>query len=219
VSALRLYVLRHGEPTPPRTFYGHHDVELSARGRAQVQAQVRSLGSVRLAAIYSSDLQRARIGAEALALDHDLQLTLEPALREMHLGELEGIAYADALQRFPALAGRSYRDMLGFRMPGGGESVRDVAERVIPCVENIVRRHVSPTVEVRSPGPPGVVIYAHNTVVRVLLAEAAGVGVGGYGRFEQHFGALNRIDFRPPSDAGHVWQGATIGFCNVRVGE
>jgi len=210
-KAVRLYLLRHGEPERRDLFYGHHDVALSDRGRAEAQAQAEALSDSGIVAVYASDLTRAHWGAAQVAARHGLTPTRERALREMHLGQLENIPYAEAFERFPELATRSYRDMLDFRMPGGGESVRDVAARVVPLVEQLVLRHADAS-------RPGVVVYAHNTVTRLLLGQAAGLGPAGYGAFSQRYGAINRVDLAVPGDdtgaAAVRWDRATIAYAN-----
>lgn len=197
MTALTLYLLRHGEPDLHGGFYGHADVALTERGQAQAEAQARALAGRELVAIYSSDLVRAAVGASLLARPGVVPVR-DPALREMHLGVLERLTFVDAGSRYPDLAGRSYEDMLEFRMPEGGESVGDVAARVLPCVEGIIARHA------RSGSPkgqvPAVAIVAHNTVLRVLLACAAGLGPAGYNRFEQALGTISRVD------VGDGWQ-------------
>jgi broad specificity phosphatase PhoE len=205
---MRLYLLRHGEPADTRMFYGHSDVLLSPRGHEHVAAQVEALHDARLDAIHSSDLVRARLGADAIAAAHGLTTVVDEDLREMHLGKLENVPYAEAMTRFPELAGRSYKDMLDYAFEGGGESVRDVARRVLPKVGAAV-------VELAAAGAEAFAVYAHNTVVRVLLAEAAGAGPAGYGRFEQRYGAINRVDFERTRLAEDPWAAASIAFCNL----
>lgn len=205
-QAVRLYLCRHGEPERRDLFYGHYDIALSSRGRAQARDQAELLADSSIVAVYSSDLQRARYGADAVAQRHDILPTLDEALREMHLGRLENVPYDDARNRYPEVAGRSYRDMLDFRMPDGGESVRDVAERVLPVVEAAILRHASTD-------RPGVVIYAHNTVTRLLLGQAAGLGPAGYGVFAQGYAAVSRVDV-PVEHAQVQWPGASVVYCN-----
>lgn len=211
MTALTLYLLRHGEPELSGGFYGHADVALTSRGRAQAAAQAAALAGRPLAAIYSSDLARAVDGAALLAAGGGPAPVALVALREMHLGVLERLAYADAGSRYPELAGRSYDDMLEFRMPEGGESVQDVAMRVLPCVLAIVRAHARPGS--LKGQVPAVAIVAHNTVVRVLLACAAGLGPGGYYRFQPALGSISRIDV---GDAcgDDPWPAARIVACN-----
>lgn len=213
MTSLRLYLLRHGEPDLRGAFYGHTDVPLSPRGTAQAQAQARALAARPLVAIYSSDLGRAAEGARLLAAHGEARPAPEalPALREMHLGVLERLAFSEAGARYPELARRSYEDMLEFRMPEGGESVLDVAARVVPCIEAIVLRHArrgSPEGQV-----PAVALVAHNTVVRILLASAAGLGPAGYVRFEQALGSISSIDVGDAWERD-PWPAARISLCN-----
>lgn len=214
MNALHLYLVRHGEPVAADLFYGHADVPLSERGRGQAEAAARALAGVALAGIYCSDLSRAVVGAELIAShgeDRPTPVALR-ALREMHLGVLEQVSFGDARARVPELAGRSYDDMLDYRMPGGGESVRDVADRVLPCVTELLARHARPRGETGR--PPAIAIVAHNTVNRVILACAAGLGPGGYVRFEQALGAISRVDLRGDWSADDLWRATRIGLAN-----
>lgn len=217
-SGLRLYVLRHGEPERRDVFYGHHDIALSGRGMAQARAQAECLDRVPLVAIYSSDLRRALCGAQLLAQRRGLRVQVEPDLREMGLGALEALSYEEAVRRHPQWAGLSYQDMLDTRLPEGGESVRDLSVRVLASVERLAAEHAAPAATGRW---PAVLLYAHNTVARVLLALAAGAGVAGYTRFVQRYGAINRIDvpMRPEGGDGEPadridWDAACIGYSN-----
>jgi len=207
-AVVRLYLLRHGEPENTRMFYGHHDVDLSPRGREHVDQQVRALADCTFDEIHASDLRRARIGGDALAHARGLAPTYASALREMHLGCLEGVLYDDARERHPELVARSYLDMYDFRMPGGGESVRDTAERVRGYVEDLVVRGWAES-ESRT-----ILLYVHNTVNRILLGLAAGCGAHGYGRFAQRYGAINRVDLLRPAAGRDLWSRATIVFAN-----
>jgi len=210
--ALQLYLLRHGEPALLDAFYGHEDVELSSRGRAQAQAQAQALADLPLQAIYCSDLQRTCVGAGLLAAAPGRPPPVAlPALREMHLGVLERVAFADAKLRHPTLVSRRYEDMLEFRMPGGGESVQDVAARALPCVIELIARHARTCPDGQV---PAIALVAHNTVNRILLACATGLGPTGYIRFEQSLGAINRIDLLAPWSHLAPWAGARLALAN-----
>jgi broad specificity phosphatase PhoE len=132
----------------------------------------------------------------------------------MHLGVLERVSFTDAHARHPELVTRGYHSMLSFRMPGGGESVQDVADRALPCVQQLIASHLA------APGEPtpAVAIVAHNTVNRVLLACAAGLGPSAFIRFEQTLGAISRIDFFAPCDPADPWAAARLGLCNYVPG-
>lgn len=201
MSATTVYVLRHGEPEDRTIFYGNDDVALSDRGRAQIQAQAEFFADRPLRTIVSSDLSRCSLGAEAIAARHGLPVVTDMALREMHLGVLEGVPIAEALAKMPELAERSYLDMLDFAFPEGGESVRTLAARALPAVEAVLR------------GAEGdVLLYVHNTVARVILAAASGLGPEGYVRFEQRYGAINRLRIDPSTDS--PWARSAIIYTN-----
>ncbi len=210
--ALRLYLLRHGEPELLDGFYGHEDVALSPRGRTQAAAQARALADLPLQAIYCSDLQRTGAGAALLAATAGRPAPVAlPALREMHLGVLERVRFVDAKLRHPELTARRYEDMLDFRMPGGGESVQDVATRVLPCVAELIARHARTSPEGQ---PPAIALVAHNTVNRILLACATGLGPTGYFRFDQSLGAINRVDLLAPWSNDAPWATARLALVN-----
>lgn len=202
-----LYLIRHGEPANRTQFYGHLDVPLSPRGEQQIQQQVEAFRGAKIDAVYGSDLLRAAQGAQAIGAELGVPVTIDAALREMHLGVLEGVGHQEGRDRFPAVANLKYRDMFDRRMPDGGESVRDVADRVLPYVEHIV-------VEMAQRGSRGVAIYSHNTVNRLLLGVAAGAGPQAFGRFFQGYAAINRIDIDLSCAIGEVWRSATIVFSN-----
>jgi dihydroneopterin aldolase len=188
MSSTILYLARHGEVRGAgEVFYGHEDLPLSTHGAAQASAISAKLRGTALEAVYASDLRRTVEFAEIIAAPHDLEVQSVPALREMSLGVLEGMPIAEAKLRHPELAGRSYASMLDFRMPGGGESLRDVSLRALPALLALVERHRG----------RAFVVIGHHSVNRILLADVLGVGLGGLFRFDQSYGCLNTIRFGP----------------------
>lgn len=217
MSAVRLYLLRHGEAAGADVFYGATDLPLTAVGVAQAKAQARALAAIDVDAIYSSDLQRAWNGAELLAAARreagaaPAGLIAAPALRELCLGVLEGVPHRQLAIRFPALAGLRFADLLDHRLDGGGENIRDLAARVLPWLEATIRRHAS---EGR---PVTLAIVSHQFVLRVILAAAAGLGAAGYLRFPQDLGAISRIDLpTAPAPDAEVFAQAILTRTNWR---
>lgn len=210
--SLRLYLLRHGEPERRDIFYGHHDLPLSARGLDQARAQADALAPLAIDALYSSDLERASVGARFVGECGEARPPLRTAceLREMHLGVLERLPFAEAQATFPEHAGRRFEDMLDVRVPDGGESVRDVAARALPWLAEQLAA-------IAEPGgrPTNVVVVAHNTVIRVALAAAAGLGPAGFTRFAPALGSISRIDI-PELRADEPFARATIALVNWR---
>jgi probable phosphoglycerate mutase len=95
-SALRIYLLRHGETElnaarilqPP-------DTPLSERGTLQAERLARRLARVGLTRVLVSDLRRAEMTAEAVARAAGAPLLRDPDLAERNFGELRGRPYAE----------------------------------------------------------------------------------------------------------------------------
>lgn len=71
------------------------DTPLSIRGRWQAERLAARLGRTGVAHVVSSDYRRAHETARAVCDATDAELTLDPQLRERHLGELRGRTYAE----------------------------------------------------------------------------------------------------------------------------
>ena len=93
----RLLVIRHGETdwNAQRRVQGHSDIALNATGQAQAQRLAAALADEAIAAVYSSDLQRAQATATALALPRGLPVHATALLRERHFGLIEGRTFDD----------------------------------------------------------------------------------------------------------------------------
>ena len=83
----RLFVVRHGETAwnVDTRIQGQLDVPLNDTGRWQAARLAEALAGEGIAAIYSSDLQRASETAAALAAATGLALVTDAALRERGL--------------------------------------------------------------------------------------------------------------------------------------
>ena len=132
-------------------WHGSIDTELNARGRVQAEQVALHLARTRrdARAIYASPLTRTRHTAEAIARQLPLPMALEHDLREYHLGDWEGERYAD-LVREHRLFERMQADPDW--TPGGGESSRQVAERLSGALRRIAEQHVGERIIVVSHG-------------------------------------------------------------------
>jgi broad specificity phosphatase PhoE len=129
------------------------------------------------AAIYCSDLARAVETATAIAAAFPAPppaLTQLPSLRERDVGRLlEGVRRAEAPSIAPeafAALRRSAHDP-SLPLPGGGESLNSVAQRVGTALLDIARAH---------PGE-AVVVVSHGGAIHAARRYAEGVGGGGSG--------------------------------------
>ncbi len=146
-------LVRHGEATNNRDqrIGGWSDLPLTDLGRAQAAAAGRALAGERFDAIWTSDLPRARATAEAIAAYHALPLVDAPGLRERSLGVLDGLTFAEAKARYPALA-RGLLDRTTDALPEGGETMAGVFGRVAATVDRVVTEHAGGRVVLVSHG-------------------------------------------------------------------
>ena len=103
MQATRIIAIRHGETDWNRAsrMQGHLDVPLNAHGQWQARQTARALAGESVAAVYSSDLQRASATARAIAQACGAPLVLEPGLRERNLGRFQGWTFAQVQAQFP----------------------------------------------------------------------------------------------------------------------
>jgi 2,3-bisphosphoglycerate-dependent phosphoglycerate mutase len=159
----RLCIVRHGETdwNAGRRIQGQIDIPLSARGHAQARATGNALLREGFAAVYSSDLMRARQTAEATAHLTHAPLHLHPGLRERHYGIFQGLTYAEAAARYPEDYAHHQARHPRFT-PAGGESLLDLAGRLSSTCAAIVQRHAG----------EAVALFTHGGVLDILHRQA-----------------------------------------------
>jgi broad specificity phosphatase PhoE len=128
---LRLYLIRHGEVerAADGRLLGRTDTPLSARGLEQSRQLAGVLSTVPLSAVYSSDLQRARMTAEEIARRSNLKVEESSAWREIDLGEWEGRTVPALHDDAPQLVEQLFANPALFKYPHG-ESFADFTARV-----------------------------------------------------------------------------------------
>ena len=190
-STTRVLLLRHGaaEGSKEGFFYGSTDAPLLAEGEAQVReaaARVKGWLMESETALYASSLARSVRTAEILseAMGLDLKPVIVPDISELHLGDWEGETHASLSNQEPERLAEHYRNFVNSKPPGGGESVAELAGRVLPAFRDICDREKD----------KNVIVCAHAAVNRVILCDALGAPLESFFRLEQDFSALNVID-------------------------
>jgi len=186
MTATRIYLVRHGEVEghEQKRYNGQADVALTPKGQAQYGMLQMRLQKKNISAVYTSDLKRCSEGAKLLAASHGLEENLREELRELHIGEWEGLTWQELQRRYPQEWQARLDDIVNYQVPGG-ESLAELAARINPCIAQIVAEH---------PGEE-VVVVAHGGVNRVILLEAIGAPLARLFHIEQDYGCLNAIDY------------------------
>lgn len=185
-TCTRLFLVRHGQVVnfSDGGYNGHRDVDITEFGVSQMAAVASRLKNECLAAVYCSDLLRAKRGAEVISAVKSLIPECYSSLRELNVGLWEGLSLDQIEDRFPGAIAEWRVKGVDYRIPGG-ESIRDLAGRVIPSLKNILK--------VNKGG--NVVIVAHGMVNRVILADAMNLDLRHVYSIEQDFGCLNIIEY------------------------
>ncbi len=183
----RLFLARHGETLWNRAdrLQGQTDVELNDAGRRHAEILLSRLRHEHIDVVYCSTLRRAVQTAEPLAKQLRLPVRQRPELREIAFGVLEGKALDDPDPAVRAMLRRRLEDKAGF-VPPGGESYRQVEERIAPLLERLHQEHAGQTV----------LIVGHRAVNRVILGLILGLPPAEYIRFDPRHQTLYEIRFR-----------------------
>jgi len=163
----RFHLIRHAlvEPSARATFYGSMDVALCDQTLREEAALYRWLAG-RLphpAKWVVTHLARTRSTASAIfAAGYPVQpLQTETALAEQYLGAWQGVpheALAEMLRHPP----HPFWPHAADEQPPGGESIREVRDRVGPAMEQLAERY---------PGED-IVVIAHGGSIRAAIAHA-----------------------------------------------
>jgi len=147
-----LLIVRHGETdwNASGRLQGHTDRPLNDYGRRQAAELAQRLESDDVAAIYASDLSRAKETAEIVGARLGLAVALDPDLRERNWGSWEGLTPGE-------------RDAVEFE----GETPEEHRERIMRAVRRIAERH---------PGQR-IVVVTHGGSMRRIQAAVMGVAL------------------------------------------
>lgn len=168
----RILLVRHGETesTMGRRYCGHQDEPLNGEGRRQAVLLTKRLAGERIDRAYSSDLARARLTAEIILERRPVEMIVDPRLREIHFGLWEGLTHEEILSRHVF----SYQQWLkdpASPIPSG-ESLPATRDRVIRCLEEIVRSSRS--------REESILVVTHGGPIAVILGFVEGAPLGDF---------------------------------------
>jgi probable phosphoglycerate mutase len=161
----RLLLIRHGQSTwnRERRIQGQLDPPLSEEGREQARRLGHRLAGRRFAGFYSSDLKRAFETADAIAAATGAQPKSDPALREIYLGEWEGLDIEEIAARYPD-AWASWVKEPDWDLVPGGERAVNFEARVAGAIDKIFQHHEH----------GDVLVVTHGGVIQIALQRIVG---------------------------------------------
>ncbi len=168
-GASDILLVRHGESQPakldePFTLVdGQADPPLDPRGHDEAERVAGRLAGQRLGAIYVTTLRRTVETAAPLAERLGLTPRVEPALREVHLGEWEGAEFRARVQAQDPIVRAMFAEERWDLIPGA-ESNEALVARLRAGIGRIAATHADERVAV----------FTHGGVIATLATLATG---------------------------------------------
>ena len=214
MESTRILAIRHGETAwnVDTRIQGQLNIGLNDTGLWQAQQVGKALAQEPIAAIYSSDLDRAFTTATSIAQSnhslisrtgHTAIVLPHTGLRERHFGHFEGTTWAEIEAKWPADA-KLWRSRDPHWSPQGGESLVVLHERIAQCVQEIASQHLGEQI----------VLVAHGGVLDVLYRLATGQDTQAPRTWHLGNAAINRLLWTPEGlglvgwgDVAHLQEG------------
>ncbi len=158
----RMFLIRHGETdwNIEGRWQGQIDVPLNENGIRQAGEIAQAMRGKDIGMIFSSDLERARQTADAIGKALGVKVNLDRRLREIHQGEWQGLLISEIQERYHAEFIKRKKDPLAVAPPGG-ETARQVQERVLDFIQDLTARYTHMNIAVVSHGFAIAIIIAH----------------------------------------------------------
>lgn len=169
-----IYIVRHGETdwNAKNLVQGHTNIPLNKKGINQAKQLAKTLRNIRFAAVFSSDLLRAKRTAEIIALEKKLAITTTKILRERCYGQLEGMYVPDDFhfwqkvlaKGISALTKKEKKEYLKNLKHKKGlnlETDEELMKRFIPFLREIAVAYQG----------KNVLIVTHGSILRIFLVR------------------------------------------------
>jgi len=185
-----LTIVRHGQTSAniDGVWHGSTNTALTAHGCRQAQAVGDWVHANHhpVRAVYASPLERAHHTAQAIGQRFDLEPELDPDLAEYDLGRWEGMSFQSLWEEKKLFehmqADRHYR-------PHGGESPKQVGDRLTAALRRISDRH---------PGER-VVVVSHGGALSIAFGLLLDNDYGSWGRMMKNC-AVSELVFEPRAE-------------------
>lgn len=163
-----IYLIRHtqAQGNRYRMMQGSWDGAITALGRRQIEALAERFSKIPVDAVYSSDLRRAVLTAEAAARRGQLPIQTRTALRELDVGPWEKCFFGNIRHAQPELARAFLEDAEHWRLEGA-ETFGEVRRRALAELRRIAQENEGKTVAVAS----------HGITIRCIMSGITGISL------------------------------------------
>jgi len=147
-----IYMIRHGETNwnKERRFQGQMDIPLNEKGKLQATNIAKRFieETLKIDAVYSSDLKRAKETAEEVAAKHQLEVVVNAGLRERHFGLLEGKKFEELNKVYPELHMGNLEQFESLNV----EAFQLLQTRMVNTVKELCKHHMGQNIVIVSHG-------------------------------------------------------------------
>jgi len=181
----KFIIVRHGETAwnRGRIFRGTYDIPLNENGKKQACLAGKSLKNVKINAVYTSPLSRAKESAEIAAENHGITPIVHNGFLDMDYGEWTGKEEAEVAKLWPdecavwACAPHTVR-------PYGGTTLKEIFDNAFSAMEELALKHDGETIA----------IFSHRVVNKLLLLGALSLGLDRFPFIIQGNCCINEIE-------------------------
>ena len=193
----KLMLVRHGETVwnAEQRLQGHSDPPLSEVGLQQAKRLASRLADAQLAAIYSSDLSRARETADIIAAGRGIDVHATSDLRERDCGRWEGQTYAQIRATDP-VEFSNWRSGIAEYQPPEGESFGAILRRVSRFTSGLEQAH---------PGDVNVLVVSHGGALMTLALHVLELPASAHRNLVLANTSLSIIDLRSGHPVLDLW--------------
>lgn len=167
----KVYIVRHGETewNVAGRMQGCKDSKLTNLGIQQAKWLSGKLKDENIDIIYSSPLNRARNTAELIRGNREIEIFNEYDLRELELGEWEGLSKTDVEKIDKLNIENFWNNTEEYNPPRGGETFQELINRSYRCIMKLVNENRGRTI----------LLVSHTITIKSFMAALQGFGVKG----------------------------------------
>ncbi len=192
---MKLILVRHGETSwnkERRVQGSDSDIELNDTGLEQARKVANFLKDEPIDVIFSSPMQRARATAEAIASYHQVPVEFDQGLKELNVGELEGMSATNLRTTFSQFLMQWWQDGGATKLPSG-ESLIELQQRAWKVIEKLLERYkTSPEHNTETT----VVVVSHYFITLAIVIKALNLPLDFFPKFKLDPGGVSILEFR-----------------------
>ncbi len=185
----KVILIRHGATIyseQKRLYDGEDYPPINQKGKTEMENLTSwlLLKSPHVDAIYSSSSLRAIQSARILSKEYDIDYTEIDGLYERKAGIWGGLTFKQIEEQYPEMLEKYHQDPYSF-CPDGGESTKDVRERIEVIINNLVQENQYKTI----------VIVTHEGVIQSAISSILDIPHSNQGKIVIPTGSATQINY------------------------